>query len=297
MRWLGTNCLLLLCGETRLLIDPHFSRPSLTSLLRKIKPDPERIRHGVERLGLDRLDAVLITHTHYDHFLDAFETARLLQADLYGSESVLRAAGRDQVARVHDVQPGQAYRIGSLTVNFLPTRHLVFPARAADLLHMNAEIEQSLEPPVWFWQYRAGTVYNLLIEIAGHRVYLQGSAGLTDDHVDDRVEDSADDSAEDGADDNVEDSAEDSVAVPEVKAAVLGIGALGLKSRAYLRHWYEQSVERTGAEQIYLSHWDDFFRPWNEHPHDLPGTRRVIRNIRRLAAGRGNITINRLPPG
>ncbi len=269
LRWLGTNCLLLQCGETHLLIDPHFSRPSLPALLRKIKPDPERIRHGVERLGLDRLDAVLITHTHYDHFLDAFETARLLQADLYGSESVLRAAGRDQAARVHAVQPGQAYRVGSFTVNFLPTRHLVFPARAADLLHMNEEIEQSLKPPVWFWQYRAGTVYNLLIEVAGHRVYLQGSAGLC----------------------------EDCAAVPMAEAAVLGIGALGLKSRAYLRRWYGQAVENTDVKQIYLSHWDDFFRPWDEHPRDLPGTRRVIRNIRRLAAGRGNITINRLPPG
>ncbi|MEM5775482.1 MAG: hypothetical protein AAGU05_10825, partial [Anaerolineaceae bacterium] len=166
-------------------------------------------------------------------------------------------------------QPGAAYRIGSLGVTFYPTRHLAFPGRWAEWLHLHGDIDQTVTPPAWFWQYRAGTVYNLLIEHAGRRIYLQGSAGL----------------CEEGA------------AIPAAEAAVLGIGALGFKRRTYLRRWYGQAVEQTGARQIYLSHWDDFFRVWNGRPRDLPGTRRVIRNIRRLSAGRDSVEIHRLPPG
>lgn len=84
--WWGTNSLLIEDDRTRLMIDPYFSRPpgllGLGFLYKKIAPDEAAVDQGLARAGVDQLDAVLVTHTHFDHVLDAGEVARRTGATL-----------------------------------------------------------------------------------------------------------------------------------------------------------------------------------------------------------------------
>lgn len=97
--WLGTTAVLLDDGQSALMVDPFFTRPpGLLNLLlnREIAPDETRIAEGLTAAGVRRLEAVLVSHTHFDHAMDAGVVARLTGAPLLGSPStanVGRGAG------------------------------------------------------------------------------------------------------------------------------------------------------------------------------------------------------------
>src|ERR1700748_1384537 len=86
--FLGVASLLLDDGETAVMTDGFFSRPSLAKVaLGKIAPDPARSAAAVSRPSVDRLPAVLPVHTHYDHAMDSAVVADRTGADLVGGES------------------------------------------------------------------------------------------------------------------------------------------------------------------------------------------------------------------
>src|SRR5262249_27163157 len=86
--FLGVATILLDDGETAILTDGFFTRPSIGQLFfGKIAPDkaliPSHLRHA--RVG--KLAAVIVNHSHYDHVMDAREVAIETGALLVGSES------------------------------------------------------------------------------------------------------------------------------------------------------------------------------------------------------------------
>lgn len=225
----GTNCLIFRKGRSTLLVDPHFTRPALISLLGKIRTSKERIRTGLARLGVQSLAGVLLTHTHYDHALDAVETARQTGAALFGSPSagqLTAGAGLDP-RRFHMVRHGDARQIGDFSVRFLPGQHISFPAPLNRLADTKDPIPDPLRPPAWFWQYRCGEVSAILVD----RTLIFGSAAFVS-------------GAYKGWD---------------VDTVVLGIGGLGLRPQSYLERLYREAVVASGARRVLVSHWDNFF--------------------------------------
>src|SRR5438128_1432793 len=86
--FLGVSTLLFNDAETALRTDGFFTRPDpRTVFTRKLAPDSERIAKCLERAGITRLAAVIVTHSHYDHAMDAPEVARRTGAVVVGSES------------------------------------------------------------------------------------------------------------------------------------------------------------------------------------------------------------------
>ena len=75
--YLGTNGYLLEASDSTILIDPYFSRIALAPVASNspIKPNIIRINSGMNRLA-KRIDAILVTHGHFDHLLDVPEIAR-----------------------------------------------------------------------------------------------------------------------------------------------------------------------------------------------------------------------------
>src|SRR5690606_26082605 len=88
--WFGTTAILLRAGDDALMIDPFFTRPrGLWPMLRNaaIAPDEALIRRWLAQAQVEHLHAVLVSHSHYDHAMDAGVVARLTGAQLVGSAS------------------------------------------------------------------------------------------------------------------------------------------------------------------------------------------------------------------
>jgi len=252
LTFLGTNTLLITKGASSLLIDPHFSRPGLFQLLWKIKPDKAKIRSGLKKLNVSTLDGILLTHTHYDHAMDAVEVAHQTSGVIYGSESVPNLAKGASLSqdKFQVVTPMERINIGAFHVILLDADHISFPPPLGWFMPDKGRINQPLTPPLHFWRHQSGSINAILID----NLLVLGSAGLMPNPF----------------------------PKIDVKTAVLSIGGLETKPLRYLEKLYQQTVLQTGAQQVMLSHWDNFFRPISQDVQTLGLGTLTIQRIKRL---------------
>lgn len=266
LTFLGTNTLYIKKGASRLMIDPHFSRPSLLKLMRKIKPDKAKIRSGLKALGVNTLDGTLLTHTHYDHAMDAAEVIHQVGGVLYGSESaanLAKGAGLSK-EKYRIVSPGDRNNIGSFNVTWLGSRHISFPPPLGWFMPKIGKITRPLSPPLHFWEYQSGAVYAVLID----HLLVFGSSGFIADAYQEC----------------------------DAKAVVLTIGGLETKPYRYLEMLYQQTVVQTNAQQVLISHWDNFFLPVSRDSQTVGFGKLTIQRLKRLGKNYGQ-TVKVLLPG
>ena len=255
----GTNTLVLSRGESTLLIDPHFTRPSLWQLTRKIEPDRRKIADVLFTLQLDHLDGVLLTHTHYDHALDAAEVIRQAGGMLFGSEFACRLAHRAGLdeQQVKRVSIGQHLRIGAFEITIHPSLHLPFPPPMRWLSADGQTINHPINLPAYFWEYASGEVFAIQVD----NTLIFGSAGFKPGAYRDL----------------------------KVDHVVLAVGGLGMRPIAYLETLYQEVVAASGASQVLLSHWDNFFRPLQTPLITLGRSEKTIQRIHSLGDFHGQV--------
>ena len=111
--WAGVTTLLVDDGVSALMTDGFFSRPGLVNVgLGQIAPSASRIDDSLNRMGVDRLEAVLPVHTHYDHAMDSAAVAERTGARLVGGESSAQVGigGRNLRGPLGRRDPGRAHR-------------------------------------------------------------------------------------------------------------------------------------------------------------------------------------------
>ncbi len=125
--WLGVGTLLFDDGETQILIDGFFSRPSLIrSLLgRPVDNDIPQINFAMNEFRVRRLAAIIPVHSHYDHAMDVGAIANRSNASILGSEStaqIARGAGvpEDQITVV---ETSASFEFGNFKVTLRPSQH------------------------------------------------------------------------------------------------------------------------------------------------------------------------------
>ena len=128
---LGTTSLLFDDGETQLLTDGFITRPSLRQVTTsKIATDTGLVDATLAQLHVDRLKALFVVHTHYDHAFDSAYIAKHTGAPLYGSPSALnigRGGGlRDDQMVLY--QPRNPLHYCNFTETDLNSRHTPPPA-------------------------------------------------------------------------------------------------------------------------------------------------------------------------
>ena len=241
----GVSTILFDDGETRILIDGFFSRPSpLRVVLLKLQPNEGRIRRAMADGGITALSAILVSHSHYDHAMDAPALAAMTGATVYGSSSTKQLMIGERNKEELEPQPGhgsKAKRVledgqfRKLTDTAVTIRR--FTIRAVQSGHspcdrVTGDILRPLVPPARRREWRTGNCYSLVIGHSGRNILVHGSAGFIY-----------------GALDNV-----------HVDTLYLGIARLGTQPDEYKEAYWREVVEATNPRLIIPVHWDNFTR-------------------------------------
>jgi L-ascorbate metabolism protein UlaG (beta-lactamase superfamily) len=238
--WAGVTTLLVDDGESAVMTDGFFSRPGLLAVgTRTLSPSAPRIDGCLARLGVDRLEAVLPVHTHFDHAMDSAVVAARTGAALVGGTSAAQIGrgGGLPDGRLVVVTPGSPLAFGSFDVTLVEGHHCP-PDR------FPGTITAPVVPPVKAAAYQCGEAWSTLIHHrpTDRRLLIVGSAGYVP-----------------GA-----------LAGHRADVVYLGIGQLGLQPEHYLVEYWSETVRAVGARRVVLIHWDDFFRPLHEPLRALP---------------------------
>ena len=238
--WAGVTTLLIDDGSSALMTDGFFSRPSLPDVgLRALSPSEPRIDGCLARLGVDRLEAVLPAHTHFDHAMDSAVVAERTGARVIGGSSaaqVGRGGGLPE-DRIVVAKSGEAISLGSYEVTLIEAEHCP-PDRFPGV------IAEPVAPPIKVSAYKCGEAWSTLVyhRPSEQRLLIVGSAGFVRGALSGRHAD----------------------------VVYLGVGQLGLQPERYLIDYWTETVRTVGARRVVLIHWDDFFRPLHKPLRALP---------------------------
>jgi L-ascorbate metabolism protein UlaG (beta-lactamase superfamily) len=224
LTWLGTAGFRIAYQGTVVLIDPYVTRLSLRDLLAR-RPVPASER--AIATWIDRADAVLVGHTHFDHALDVPAIARRFGCPVYGSNSLAHLMKlHDLEAQAVVVAPHHDYEVGPFRFHFVPSLHskLQLGLGVPYAGELTCDHVDELSPQ----RYRCGQVWGLCIEVAGIRIYHQGSADLIESEIRDR-----------GVD----------------------LFLCGISGRRFTPRYIERIVRALQPARIIPTHYDDFFRP------------------------------------
>ena len=182
VRFTGSTTLLFDDGETSWMTDGWFSRPTFIEIItQRVEPDLSAISRGLKANEVDKLDAVIPLHSHYDHAMDSPEVARRTGAKLYGSEStanIARGWGLDE-GRIEIFTNKKPIVLGDFTITPIESNHFQFvdPEIAKTALDLPT-IDSPLVPPAPITNYRVGKSYVLHVEHPQGSFAIVGSAGF-----------------------------------------------------------------------------------------------------------------------
>ncbi len=224
LMWLGTAGFKLSYQGTTIWIDPYVTRLSMLQLVgrRVVPPSSEAVSRWI-----DKADAVLVGHTHFDHALDVPAIARHTGCKVYGSQSLQNLMGLYGLGpQAVVVDPHRDYEVGPFKFHFIPSIHsklqlgLGIPYSG----ELTCDHVDELTPQA----YKCGQVMGIHIEVAGTRLYHQGSADLIESEIKDR-----------GVD----------------------IFLCGISGRRFTPNYVARIVKALAPNVIVPTHYDNFFRP------------------------------------
>ncbi|MCH9694700.1 MAG: MBL fold metallo-hydrolase [Gammaproteobacteria bacterium] len=236
--WLGVTTLLFDDGETQILIDGFFSRPTLADVIldRPVDNDAPRINYAINEFRMRRLAAIIPVHSHFDHAMDIGAIANRTSASILGSASsaqIARGAGvpEDQITIAEN---SQVFEFGQFSVQLRPTAHV--PFGWGGTVPLDGTIDEPLETPQPVSAWRMGGAYTVILEHPQGTALVQGSAGFH------------------------------KYALRDVSADVimLSVSQLDTMGRDYAELYWQHIVTATGGHSVYAIHFDDFTKPFGE---------------------------------
>jgi L-ascorbate metabolism protein UlaG (beta-lactamase superfamily) len=174
LTYLGTAGWQIRAGDVVVLLDPYYSRVPWPKDGGRIAPDAAAIaRHAPARAAL-----VLVSHSHWDHLLDAAEVAKRTGAQVVGSASTVNYARGSGVAEDHviPVRGGEDYAFGGgLSVRVIPSLHSALRGKHwAD----DEVIRVGAKPPMTLDEFHPDRTFAFLVRIGGRELLFVSSANF-----------------------------------------------------------------------------------------------------------------------
>lgn len=239
--WLGTAGVLLEDGETGILIDPYVSRFGMLKIALglPLPPDKDAVKKWSQRLGKNSIKAVIVSHSHFDHSLDAPYFVMETDSVLIGSESTINV-GRGaslKPEQLKKVEPDQSIPLGSFTLKFIESLH--GPALLGRIPYPGT-IDKPLIPPRPAKDYKLGKTYAILISHPSGTIMHHGSAGF----------------------------------VPGMYDAIrVDVVLLGIAGRGNTPEYLNNVSLNLGAKIVIPVHFDNFFVSLEKKFKNLPGVK------------------------
>ena len=176
-RWLGVGGFELKSPGYTLLIDPYLSRISgWTFLVGSVRPQQDAIQKHISDC-----DAILVTHSHFDHVMDVPWIANSTGAKIYGSPNTCRLAEISGVARgqIQEIQAGDHMELNGFRIRVLPAVHAKMP------LYPPRPLSSDLKIPLKALGYRMDRIYSFHISFADRSLlinpgYMNGTVVAAD---------------------------------------------------------------------------------------------------------------------
>jgi L-ascorbate metabolism protein UlaG (beta-lactamase superfamily) len=227
LTYLGVNGYQFEASGHALLVDPYFTRVGLAAvaLQQRIRPNEAQIAFGLQYVR-PQVDAVLVTHAHFDHLLDVPEIMHRTHAKLIAAETAANltiSCGIDR-NRCFVVQPGSTRVVGPWRIRVFPATH----DRILGWLPFRGTKTQPGTCPAKASDWRLGEPMAFFIEANGKRIYID-SGGTPE-------------------------------VLPPVQIASVDLAILGV-ALADSRQRFRAAIDRLHPKYVLPSHQDDFFAP------------------------------------
>lgn len=141
-RWFGAAGVEIKSQRSTLLIDPLLTRPSWTKLFfGKVAPDKRAIGQHIKTA-----DHILISHTHFDHFMDAPDIAFNTGATIFGSPNTCELARKLGVSKnqVRLISAGDCLSLDKYSVEVIKGDHVSIPGFAPGPSPANPKVPMGL---------------------------------------------------------------------------------------------------------------------------------------------------------
>ncbi len=262
IQYLGVGGWLFRMGEASLLTAPFFSNPGLFEVgVGRIATDTAMVDRFLPPVS--DVEAILVGHAHYDHLMDVPYIARRKapSARVYGSRTAVNLLQGDpelDPARLVSVEEsagdhasaGEWTYVSGGRIRFMALRSGHAPHFMGIHLYRGQQEEPAQELPDRAWEWLEGTPLAYLVDFLAedgsviYRVHYQDAAS------------------------------EAPAGFPPPLDDGIGVDLAILCPPGYeeVDGYPEVVLERLAPRQVFLGHWEDFFRPRTEALRSVPGT-------------------------
>lgn len=244
----GTTTLLFDDGKDQILVDANFSRPSvLQYLFGKAKSDGQLIDKFYQKYGMNRLKGLFVSHSHYDHVLDAPYIANQFNIPVYGTRTTANICRTKGVSEENIVtfSGGEEFQVGNFKIKVIPSLHSEPIALVNDI---GEEVTAPFDKEPRYRDYPEGGSYDFLIENGGTSYLIHPSANFKEGFLKGYQAD----------------------------VVFLSFGGFSKFSDDQQKQYFDETLSTVNANTVVPVHWDFFFKSLEKPAKPLP---KIAENI------------------